>query len=105
MLSMTFFNCLCIHQDVINGLHITPYEEIGKGCDNFDVEYFNADYAYTIDGGDASDIEYENFNAASAKVTINGLSIHPGSAKNKMLNSILIAMEFQSLLPVNENPM
>ena len=90
---------------IINGLHITPDEEIGKGCDNFDVEYFNADYAYTIDGGDASDIEYENFNAASAKVTINGLSIHPGSAKNKMLNSILIAMEFQSLLPVNENPM
>lgn len=83
----------------------TPDEEIGKGCDNFDVEYFNADYAYTIDGGNASDIEYENFNAASAKVTINGLSIHPGSAKNKMLNSILIAMEFQSLLPVNENPM
>ena len=69
------------------------------------LKYFNADYAYTIDGGDASDIEYENFNAASAKVTINGLSIHPGSAKNKMLNSILIAMEFQSLLPVNENPM
>ena len=90
---------------IINGLHITPYEEIGKGCDNFDVEYFNADYAYTIDGGDAGDIEYENFNAASAKVTINGLSIHPGSAKNKMLNSILIAMEFQNLLPVNENPM
>lgn len=83
----------------------TPDEEIGKGCDNFDVEYFNADYAYTIDGGDAGDIEYENFNAASAKVTINGLSIHPGSAKNKMLNSILIAMEFQNLLPVNENPM
>lgn len=83
----------------------TPDEEIGKGCDNFDVKYFDADYAYTIDGGDAGDIEYENFNAASAKVTINGLSIHPGSAKNKMLNSILIAMEFQSLLPVNENPM
>ena len=83
----------------------TPDEEIGKGCDNFDVEYFNADYAYTIDGGDAGDIEYENFNAASAKVTINGLSIHPGSAKNKMLNSILIATEFHNLLPVNENPM
>ena len=83
----------------------TPDEEIGKGCDNFDVKYFDADYAYTIDGGNAGDIEYENFNAASAKVTINGLSIHPGSAKNKMLNSILIAMEFQSLLPVNENPM
>ena len=83
----------------------TPDEEIGRGTENFDVKYFNADYAYTVDGGSISDIEYENFNAASAKVTINGLSIHPGSAKNKMINSILVAMEFNSLLPVKDNPM
>ncbi len=83
----------------------TPDEEIGRGTENFDVKYFNADYAYTVDGGPIFDIEYENFNAASAKVTINGLSIHPGSAKNKMINSILIAMEFNSLLPVKDNPM
>lgn len=109
---------IAIIMDVLETLHenpnikhkniavaFTPDEEVGKGCDNFDVAYFNADYAYTLDGGEACDIEYENFNAASAKVTINGLSIHPGSAKGKMLNSILIGMEFQSLLPVQDNPM
>ncbi len=91
------------HGDI--AIAFTPDEEVGRGTENFDVEYFNADYAYTVDGGDVCDIEYENFNAASAIVKIAGLSIHPGSAKGKMLNSILIGMEFQSLLPTFDNPM
>lgn len=82
----------------------TPDEEVGRGADNFDVQGFAADYAYTADGGTLGQIEYENFNAASAKAEIRGLNIHPGSAKNKMVNSQLIAMEFQSLLPVNQRP-
>ena len=82
----------------------TPDEEVGSGTDNFDVEKFGADFAYTVDGGKLGEIEYENFNAASAKVVIKGSNIHPGSAKNKMKNSILIAMEFQNMLPVFENP-
>ena len=82
----------------------TPDEEIGCGADNFNVEKFGADFAYTIDGGFIGEIEYENFNAASAKIKINGVNIHPGSAKLKMKNSILIGMELQNLLPVFENP-
>ena len=82
----------------------TPDEEIGKGADNFDVKYFNADFAYTIDGGPINEISYENFNAASAKVIVNGNSIHPGSAKNKMINSILVANEFNLLLPQDAIP-
>ena len=85
-------------------LAFTPDEEIGRGPMKFDVEGFGADYGYTVDGGTIGGIEYENFNAASATVTINGKNIHPGSAKNKMKNSILIAMEFQSLLPSFERP-
>lgn len=82
----------------------TPDEEVGRGADNFDVKFFNCDYAYTIDGGDINYIEYENFNAYSAKVNIKGVSIHPGSAKDKMVNSILLAKEFDDLLPNNELP-
>ena len=82
----------------------TPDEEIGRGPLKFDVEGFGAEYAYTVDGGTIGGLEYENFNAAAARVTINGKNIHPGSAKNKMKNSILIAMEFQSLLPTFERP-
>ena len=82
----------------------TPDEEVGRGTENFDVKYFNCDYAYTLDGGDISFIEYENFNAASAMVNINGISIHPGSAKDKMINSILLAKEFDDLLPKDEIP-
>ena len=82
----------------------TPDEEIGRGADRFDVEGFGADYAYTVDGGTIGEIEYENFNAAAAKVVFRGLNIHPGSAKDKMVNSQLIAMEFQSLLPVHQRP-
>lgn len=82
----------------------TPDEEVGRGADRFDVKGFGADYAYTADGGTLGEIEYENFNAAGAKVTVHGLNIHPGSAKDKMVNSMLIAMEYNALLPVNQRP-
>ncbi|HEX2985708.1 MAG TPA: peptidase T [Caproiciproducens sp.] len=82
----------------------TPDEEIGRGADRFDVSRFGAEFAYTVDGGKLGEIEYENFNAASATITINGINIHPGEAKNKMKNSLLIAMEFNSMLPASEIP-
>ncbi len=82
----------------------TPDEEIGRGADRFDVEKFDADIAYTVDGGEIGELEYENFNAAYAKIKINGRNVHPGTAKNKMINSILIAMEFNAMLPLNEAP-
>ena len=82
----------------------TPDEEIGRGADLFDVPGFGADYAYTVDGGALGELEYENFNAAGAQVQVNGLNIHPGSAKDKMVNSQLVAMEFQNLLPANQRP-
>ena len=83
----------------------TPDEEIGAGPDFFDVALFGADAAYTVDGGALGELEYENFNAAGAKLHVQGCSVHPGSAKGKMKNAILIAQEFQSLLPVAQNPM
>lgn len=82
----------------------TPDEEIGRGADKFDIQDFGADYAYTADGGTVGEIEYENFNAASACVIFHGLNIHPGSAKDKMVNSQYIAMEYQSLLPTAQKP-
>ncbi len=82
----------------------TPDEEIGEGADNFNVEEFDADFAYTVDGGGLGELEYENFNAASAKVTIHGNSIHPGDAKNRMVNALLLAMEFNGMLPPCETP-
>ena len=82
----------------------TPDEEIGRGADKFDVEKFAADYAYTADGGPVGEIEYENFNAAGAVVEFAGRNIHPGSAKDKMVSSMLIAMEFNNLLPVHQRP-
>ena len=82
----------------------TPDEEIGRGADLFDVKRFGADYAYTIDGGQLGELEYENFNAASIKVIVNGVNIHPGEAKNKMKNAVLMAMEFNSMLPPAEIP-
>lgn len=82
----------------------TPDEEVGRGTENFDIEYFHADYAYTLDGGDIAQVEYENFNAFSIQVEILGKSIHPGSAKNKMINSIHISQEFDSMLPVHARP-
>lgn len=83
----------------------TPDEEVGRGTDFFDVGTFGAQVAYTVDGGMLGELEYENFNAASGKVQIHGASIHPGSAKGRMKNALLIAMEFQSLLPAFQNPM
>lgn len=83
----------------------TPDEEVGAGADYFDVKLFGADFAYTVDGGAVGELEYENFNAAGAKVCIQGKSVHPGDAKDKMLNAILVLQEFQSLLPVQQNPM
>ena len=82
----------------------TPDEEIGAGADHFDMAAFGADYAYTVDGGALGELEYENFNAASGRVTLNGVSIHPGSAKGKMKNACLMAMEFNALLPAEEIP-
>lgn len=82
----------------------TPDEEIGRGADHFDVAKFGADYGYTVDGGSLGEIEYENFNAASAIVKFNGVSIHPGSAKDKMKNASLMAMDFNALLPEDEIP-
>ena len=82
----------------------TPDEEIGRGANHFDVEKFGANYGYTVDGGALGEIEYENFNAASAVVKFNGVSIHPGSAKDKMKNASLMAMDFNALLPADEIP-
>lgn len=82
----------------------TPDEEIGEGADRFDVTGFGADYAYTVDGGAIGELEYENFNAASATVTVHGLNIHPGSAKNKMKNAALMAVELVNMLPPAETP-
>ena len=85
-------------------LAFTPDEEIGRGADRFDVAGFGADYAYTVDGGAIGELEYENFNAASAKIVIRGKSIHPGSAKGQMVNAALVAMELHGLLPALETP-
>ena len=82
----------------------TPDEEIGSGADLFDVPAFGADFAYTVDGGEINELEYENFNAASAKVTVHGRNIHPGSAKNRMKHAARIAMEFNAMLPAQEKP-
>lgn len=85
-------------------LGFTPDEEIGRGASNFDVPGFGADFAYTVDGGIITDYEYETFNAAMAEVTVHGFSIHPGTAKDKMKNALLMAMEFNALLPALETP-
>ena len=82
----------------------TPDEEVGSGADNFDVEAFGADYAYTVDGGTEGSLEYENFNAAGARFVINGVNVHPGSAKDIMVNSMLVAMEINALLPGADIP-
>lgn len=104
---MTMAQTLIGDKEIEHGtikIAFTPDEEIGCGADHFDVKKFGADFAYTVDGGALGEIEYENFNAASCNVHINGVNIHPGSAKNKMKNAILIGMEFHSMLPVFENP-
>lgn len=103
---MTMANEL-IHSGEEHGLiclAFTPDEEVGHGADHFDIQKFKADYAYTVDGGEVNSVDYENFNAAAADIVIHGKSIHPGSSKNKMVNSQLLAMEFNSLLPRFEEP-
>lgn len=105
---MTVVEYLLAHPEIPHGairIGFTPDEEVGCGADHFDVKRFDADFAYTVDGGALGELEYENFNAASGKLTVRGRSVHPGSAKNKMLNAILLGMEFQHLLPVEQNPM
>jgi len=104
---MTAIGYLVHHPEIEHGtlkIGFTPDEEIGRGVDFFDVKKFGADFAYTMDGGGIGELEYENFNAAGAKVFVQGRNIHPGYAKNKMKNALLMAMEFNALLPVNERP-
>lgn len=104
---MTAMEYLVKHPEIKHGtirIGYTPDEEIGKGVDFFDVKKFNADFAYTLDGGGIGELEYENFNAAMAKLTVQGRNIHPGYAKDKMINALLVAMELNALLPVNERP-
>lgn len=90
------------HGDV--KIAFTPDEEIGRGADLFDIEKFGADFAYTVDGGPVGELQYENFNAATAKIQIHGKNVHPGEAKNVMVNALRIAFEIESMLPVNEKP-
>jgi tripeptide aminopeptidase len=104
---VTAVEYLIQHPEIKHGpvrIAFTPDEEIGRGTDKFNIRKFNAAFAYTIDGGGIGEIEYENFNAAKAKITIQGQNVHPGSAKNKMKNSMLIAMELNGMLPAYEIP-
>lgn len=104
---VTAMDYLVKHPEVKHGkirVAFTPDEEIGRGADKFDVAKFGADFAYTMDGGPLGELEYENFNAAKAKVTIQGLNVHPGTAKNQMRNSMLVAMEFNNMLPASQVP-
>jgi tripeptide aminopeptidase len=104
---MTAMEYILQHPEIEHGLicvAFTPDEEIGTGIGNFDVQKFGADYAYTIDGGGVGELEYENFNAAMVDIDIQGLDIHPGTAKGKMINSQLIAMEIENLLPSSQKP-
>lgn len=95
------------HPEIEHGkirICFTPDEEIGEGADHFDVEQFGAEWAYTMDGGELGELEYENFNAAGVKITIQGRSVHPGSAKDKMINALVVANKLVSLIPANERP-
>lgn len=104
---MTAAEYLINHPEIPHGpirVGFTPDEEVGQGADYFDVKKFGADFAYTVDGSECGELEYENFNAASVFVDFTGLSIHPGSAKNKMINALLLAMEFQGMMPEAQKP-
>ena len=104
---MTAAEWLMSHPEVAHGkirIGFTPDEEIGRGVDFFNVERFGADFGYTVDGGMEGELEFENFNAASAKFTIKGRNIHPGYAKNKMINAMHVAMEVASMLPPTQRP-
>jgi tripeptide aminopeptidase len=104
---MTAMQYLKDHPEIEHGkirIAFNPDEEIGEGAHNFDVAKFGAEWAYTMDGGDIGELEYENFNAASAKITVQGRSVHPGSAKDKMINALVVANRFINLLPPNARP-
>ena len=104
---MSAVKYLSDHPEIPHGtikIGFTPDEEIGRGADLFDVEKFNADFAYTVDGGELGELEYENFNAAVARITIKGRGVHPGRAKNKMINAINIAIDLADMLPVQMRP-
>ena len=104
---MTAAEYLLAHPEIAHGkirIGFTPDEEVGRGVDYFDVAAFGADFAYTVDGGMEGELEYENFNAAAATVTIHGFSVHPGSAKDTMINASNVAMEFHTALPIMARP-
>jgi tripeptide aminopeptidase len=104
---ITAMEFLINNPDIKHGkirIAFTPDEEIGRGANKFDVNKFGVDFAFTIDGGQLGELEYENFNAASAKISIQGLNVHPGSAKHRMRNSMHIALELENMLPLNEKP-
>jgi len=104
---ITAMEYLVSHPEIKHGtvkVGFTPDEEVGRGVDFFDVKKFGAEYAYTIDGGEIGELEYENFNAAKAIINIHGRNIHPGSAKDKMINSLLVVKEFIDMLPVGQRP-
>ncbi|MBN2521709.1 MAG: peptidase T [Bacteroidales bacterium] len=104
---VTAMEYLINHPEIRHGkirIAFTPDEEIGRGANKFDVKKFGVDFAYTIDGGPIGEIEYENFNAARAKINIQGLNVHPGTAKHRMKNSMLLALELERMLPQNEKP-
>lgn len=104
---MTAAEYIMSHPEFLHGtikIGFTPDEEIGRGVDKFDVERFGADFAYTMDGGEIGELEYENFNAAAAKIFIQGRNIHPGYAKDKMVNAIILGSELNSMLPVDQRP-
>ena len=104
---VTAMEYLIAHPEIKHGkirVGFTPDEEIGQGADHFDVPKFGAEWAYTLDGGEIGELEFENFNAAAAKVTFKGLNVHPGYAKHKMLNSMRVSHQFVSMLPRHETP-
>ena len=104
---VTAMEYLILHPEVKHGkirICFTPDEEIGKGADHFDVAKFGAEFAYTLDGGEIGELEYENFNAAMAVITIQGRSVHPGAAKNKMINAIHVGQKLSSMLPPEQRP-
>jgi len=104
---VTAMEYLVAHPEIKHGkirVGFTPDEEIGQGADHFDVPKFGADWAYTMDGGEIGELEFENFNAASAKVTFKGTNVHPGYARHKMLNSMRVAQQFAGMLPRHETP-
>jgi tripeptide aminopeptidase len=104
---MSAMEYLISHPEVEHGtlkVGFTPDEEIGRGADRFDVQKFGADFAYTVDGGELGELEYENFNAAGARIVVRGRSVHPGTAKDKMINAINIAMDIAGMLPAQMRP-